>query len=397
MGSGVGRVVNRVIEMKRIPALIAATLVVTACGDEPPIVPDELPDLSAFISIDLENPPNYEAITFPSHYDASVLARDNSPADNPITDEGASLGRVLFYDTELSINRTVSCASCHRQDLGFTDPNQVSVGFEGGTTTNHSMRLGNIRFYEGLEMFWDRRATDVEDQVLQPVQDPVEMGFDASNGGLAALIERLEATEYYPPLFEWAFGSPGITETRMRRALGQFVRSLVSTNSRFDVGFATAGGMSLLDENGAIEDVELFDFTAEENLGLQLFAGRDSVGLGCQECHLLPTFALDPESGSIGLDADEDVVFKAPSLKNVAVSGPYMHDGRFASLRQVMVFYNVQVQASPAVDDRLLDETGEPIRQGLDSAEIDALIAFMETLTDASLLGDLRFTNPFVN
>lgn len=384
--------------IQMVAAVLAGSfLVACAEGDPPPIEPDPLPDLSAFISIDLENPPNYEAITFPEHYDAAVLGSDNTPADNPITDEGASLGRVLFYDTELSINRTVSCASCHQQALGFTDPAQVSVGFEGGTTTNHSMRLGNARFYEGPEMFWDRRATDLEDQVLQPVQDPIEMGFDASNGGLAALITRLEATEYYPVLFTWAFGSPGITETRIRRALGQFVRSMVSTNSRFDVGFATAGGMSLLDENGAIGDVELFDFTAEENLGLQLFAGRDSIGRGCQECHVLPTFALEPESGSIGLDPDEDVIFKSPSLKNVAVTGPYMHDGRFPSLLQVMVFYNVQVQASPAVDERLLDETGEPIRQGMTNEELDALVAFMGTLTDASLLGDMRFSDPFVN
>lgn len=377
---------------------LLATMSVVACGTEtPPIEPDPLPDLSAFISIDLANPLNYEAITFPSHYDAGVLASDNSPADNAITDEGASLGRVLFYDTELSVNRTVSCASCHLQELGFTDADQTSVGFEGGTTTNHSMRLGNARFYEGPEMFWDKRAADIEDQVLQPVMDPVEMGFDAANGGLAALIQRMEATEYYPALFEWVFGTPGITETRMRRALAQFVRSMVSTNSRFDVGFATAGGMTLIDEDGAIDDVELFDFTAEENLGLQLFAGRDSVGRGCQECHVLPTFALDPESGSTGLDIDEVIVFKSPSLKNVAVSGPYMHDGRFTSLLQVMVFYNSQVRASAAVDDRMLDETGEPIRLGLTTDEMNALVAFMGTLTDASLLGDVRFSDPFVN
>ncbi|MEM7414086.1 MAG: cytochrome c peroxidase [Gemmatimonadota bacterium] len=372
-----------------------------ACGSEtvvPPMVEDSLPDLSPFITIDLESPPNYASVTYPAHYTAAVLAADNTPANNQITDERASLGRVLFYDTGLSINRTIACASCHVQSLGFTDAAVQSVGFEGGTTTNHSMRLGNVRFFEGPEMFWDRRATDVEDQVLQPIQDPVEMGFDAAAGGLPALITRMEQTAYYPALFEWAFGSEGITDERMSQALAQFVRSMVSTGSRFDTAFETAGGMSLLDPNGGIGPVDLPGFTDEENLGLQLFAGRPPVGLGCQVCHLLPTFALIEDSESIGLDIDETVIFKSPSLKNVAVTGPYMHDGRFSTLTQVMTHYNNGVQDSPSLDDRLREPGGgAPKVLGLSADEIAAVVAFMETLTDNDLLMDERFSNPFVN
>lgn len=386
---------------RSIPFVFAACVpLFGACGSEtvvPPMVEDTLPDLSPFITIDLESPPNYENVTFPAHYTAAVLADDNTPADNPITDAQASLGRVLFYDEGLSINRTIACASCHVQSLGFTDASVKSVGFDGGVTGNHSMRLGNVRFYVGPEMFWDRRATSVEDQVLQPIQDPVEMGFDAAAGGLPALIERMDQTAYYPALFEWAFGSAGITEARMRQALAQFVRTLVSTSSRFDTAFEQAGGMSLLDPEGAIGPVDLPGFTDEENRGLQLFAGRPPVGLGCQQCHLLPTMALIQDSKSIGLDIDEVIEFKSPSLKNVAVTGPYMHDGRFSSLEQVMAHYDNGMQDSPALDDRLKDPSGEPRQMGLDADDIAALVAFMETLTDNDLLTDDRFSDPFVN
>lgn len=386
---------------RSFPALsVLGMVVLGACGEStviPPMENDTLPDLSAFVTLDLEQPPEYETIQYPSHYTSAVLALDNSTADNPITNEQASLGRVLFYDRGLSVNRTRACASCHDQSIGFADSDVKSVGFDGGTTQNHAMRLGNVRFYLGPEMFWDRRASSVEDQVLQPIQDSIEMGFGAAAGGLPALIDRMEQTAYYPALFEWAFGSEGVTEDRMARALAQFVRTLISTESRFDTAFGAAGGMALLDAEGAIDAVDLPGFTDAENRGLQLFAGRDSVGLGCQECHLLPTMALVQDSKSIGLDIDEIIEFKSPSLKNVAVTGPYMHDGRFSSLEQVMAHYNTGVQDSPALDDRLKDASGQPRQLGLDADDIAALVAFMETLTDEAFLTDPRFSNPFVN
>jgi len=344
-----------------------------------------------WVAIDLERPLNYEAIEYPRHYDGNVLARDNAPATNPVTDEGAALGRVLFFDRELSVNRTMSCASCHAQENGFTDSNVLSEGFAGELTGAHSMRLANARFYVGDEMFWDRRADSVEDQVLQPIQDPVEMGFSAEAGGLPSLLQRMEGLAYYPILFDWAFGSPAITEARLQQALAQYVRSMVSTGSRFDVAFAQAA------PNGPQAPATLPGFTAEENLGFQLFVRPpDQGGAGCARCHQSPTFALDDDSRSNGLDVGETTVFKSPSLKNVAVGGPYMHDGRFGTLEEVVQHYSTGVQPGPALDRRLLNRAGQPVRPGFSPTDVAALVAFMETLTDTDLLTAERFNDPFI-
>jgi cytochrome c peroxidase len=351
-------------------------------------LPDEgLDEVAAVLNLDLTNPPNYAEPSFPSHYGPGTLNDDNAPAGNPVTDEGASLGRVLFYDPALSLNATTSCASCHIQSLGFTDDQQFSAGFAGGETAAHSMRLANANFFEGREMFWDRRAADLEDQVLQPVLDPVEMGFDEGAGGVTALIERLGNSSYYPPLFEWAFGTDEITETRLRLALAQYVRSIVSTDSRFDQGRALAGN------TGPGPIGPLPNLTAQENLGLQLFT---TPPVGCAGCHQLPSFALDDDNRGNGLDAGETTVFKAPSLKNVAVAGPYMHDGRFATLEEVVEHYDSGVQNGPALDRRLMGPNGAPIRLNLTEDERAALVAFMRTLTDEALLVDPRFSDPFI-
>lgn len=346
-----------------------------------------------YLTLDLGAPLNYAEPAYPAHYDRGVLDRDNTPSTNPVTDAGATLGRVLFHDVALSVNYGTSCASCHIQTRGFTDPDALSEGFEGEPTAAHSMRLANARFFEGDRMFWDRRARDIEDQVLQPVQNAVEMGFTAENGGLTALIERMESLEYYPALFEWAFGTEEITEPRMRAALAQYVRSIISTGSRFDAGFAQLGPPV---PGAPPPRAPIPGFTAQENHGFQLFTQPPGQGgAGCAGCHQLPTLALDPDSRSNGLDAGETTVFKAPSLKNVAVTGPYMHDGRFATLDEVIEHYSTGIQNGPALDRRLRGPDGQPIRPDFTEAEVAALVAFMNTLTDSALLSDPRFTDPF--
>lgn len=340
------------------------------------------------VAVDIAAPANYALPAYPVHYGPPVLDRDNTPADNSVTDEGATLGRVLFYDRELSLNRTVSCASCHLQASAFSDPRVLSRGFEGGETGSHSMRLANARFYEGDDMFWDRRARDVEDQALQPVFDATEMGFTDEAGGLTALVERLSGLEYYPILFEWAFGTPDVTEDRMRRALAQYVRSIVSTGSRFDDALAQL-------PPGPPQG-DLPGLTSEENLGFRIFTRpRNQGGVGCAECHQLPTMALAVNSLSNGLDAGETTVFKAPSLKNVAVGGPFMHDGRFTTLEDVVRHYSGGIRNGPVLDRRLLAANGQPIRPNFTDGEVAALVAFMETLTDTQLLVDPRFSDPF--
>ena len=360
------------------------------------------------------------AVELPAHFMADgpdgVAAADNTPADNPGTDAGAALGRVLFYDTRLSANARVSCGSCHRQDHGFSDPRRLSVGFDGRPTRRHAMSLANARYYARGRFFWDERAETLEAQVLAPIEDPLEMG-----ASLAAVEARLAATSFYPPLFELAFGSPDVTRDRMARALAQFVRALVSHRAPYDYARAAgpAGSPAFLDR-----------LTPTARRGYLLFAtppGPGRRGAGCARCHagdaqisLAPrNIGLDELDGSVegnfealhrvggsgpgGFDPGAgDGRFKAPSLRNVAVRPPYMHDGRFETLREVIGHYDADVAPHPFLDMNLLDRrlvvTGGPVRPlrlDLTEPEITALIAFLETLTDPAFLTDPRVSDPF--
>jgi cytochrome c peroxidase len=199
-------------------------------------------------------------------------------------------------------------------------------------------------------------------------------------------------TAYYPDLFVWAFNSPAITEPRIQQALAQFVRAMVSSSSRWDTGYAQV--FSATAPNRAL-DVDLPNFTVQENRGRKLFmSGVGQGGAGCSSCHLPPTFALTPDARSNGLDVGETRLFKAPSLRSVGLTGPYMHDGRFATLADVVDFYDHGIQKGPALDDRLR-EGGKPQRLNLSAADRAALVAFLMTLTDPALTSDTRFSDPF--
>ena len=370
----------------------------------------------------LPSTPYQYAVELPAHFSVAdgpdgVAAADNTPADNPVTDAGAALGRVLFHDTRLSANRRVSCGSCHRQAHGFSDPRRLSIGFDGRPTRRHAMSLANARYYARGRFFWDERAESLEAQVLAPIEDPLEMG-----ASLAAVEARLAATAFYPPLFERAFGSPDVTRDRMARALAQFVRALVSFRAPYDDARAAGppGSRAFLDR-----------LTPAARRGWLLFAtppGPDRRGAGCARCHagdaqisLAPrNIGLDELEGNVeesfealhrvgggepgGFDPGAgDGRFKAPSLRNVAVRPPYMHDGRFATLREVIEHYDAEVAPHPFLDMNLLDRrlvvTGgpvRPIRLGLTDDEISDLIAFLEALTDPAFLTDPRFSDPFL-
>ncbi len=357
------------------------------------------PGVTAYTSLDLNAPLNYAAPTLLAHYDATLLATRNQTPTNLTSDKGATLGRVLFNDVRLSFNNTKSCASCHAQSTGFVDQAQFSTGFAGGLTTAHAMRLGNVAFYQGNSMFWNKRATSLEDQATDPIQDATEMGFDATHGGLSALVTKMQALPYYPELFQWAFGDTAITETRIQNALAQFQRSMISANSQWDrayaVVYASNGsvnspqnlGRSLAGNNIPVAD----RFTAAEERGRALFIqGPNNGGKGCAGCHQPPTFALDPNSRSNGLDLNETVIFKSPSLKNVALSGRFMHDGRFSTLEQVLAHYASGIQAGTARDNRL--PVGGIAMTTQEQADI---VAFLKTLTDTTLNADTRFGSPF--
>lgn len=346
------------------------------------------------LTVDFASLSNYAAPVLPAYYDATVSAIDNTPPQDPVDDKIATLGRVLFYDKQLSVNNTVSCASCHSQTNGFDDAQRFSVGFEGNAfTTAHAMRLGNSRYYRPGDTFWDRRADSLEAQASQPIQNAIEMGFDAAHGGFAAVITKLQNLSYYPALFTFAFGDATITEARVQRALAQFERAMVSTGSRWDTGYSANYAPAAPDRGLG---TAIASFTAEENQGRALFMNPPNAGgAGCVGCHVAPTFALAANSRSNGLDAGETTVFKSPSLKNVALSGAFMHDGRFATLAQVVEHYNSGVQAGPALDNRLIGPGGQPRRLNLTNAQKAALVAFMQTLTDTALVADAKFSTPF--
>lgn len=362
--------------------------------DLPPLTSNEL--IKQYLNIDLDQLDNYANPNYPVHYDNNILQNDNAPSINTVTDAGATLGRVLFYDKKLSQNNTIACASCHKQELGFTDDRKLSLGFLGGETGKHSMRLANANFYSGERMFWDKRAEDVEDQVTMPIKDHVEMGFDDSVGGIDSLIRKMNQLEYYPILFNLAFGSETITENRMKMALAQFVRSMVSTGSKFDEGFAQAYNPAL---PGRGINQPFPNFTQQENQGKQLYLNPPPQGgAGCAGCHNGTTFALAANSLNNGLDANETVIFKSPSLKNIGVTSPYMHDGRFATLAEVVGHYNSGIEMGPTLDNRLQVPTPngqQPQRLNLSQNQKDALVAFLETLTDNQLLVEKKFSDPF--
>ena len=271
--------------------------------------------------------------TLPPHYLAPpVQNQDNTPAGNPTTDLGATLGRVLFYDKRLSTNGTVSCSSCHQQQNGFSDPRRFSVGFNGGLTGRNSMGLANARYYPNGRFFWDERAATLEAQVLQPIQNSVEMGMT-----LPALVARLGAEPFYTNLFASVFGTPEVNTNRISRALAQFIRSMVSTGSKYDAGVA----------------VGFTNFTAQELLGRQVFLGQ--VGNAtCAACH--------------GTDAHT-----APGLNNNGLEFPYVDagagaitgrpqdNGRF-KVRIEFAICSTMIGASPSDGSSSSTQRGLPIR-----------------------------------
>jgi cytochrome c peroxidase len=342
---------------------------------------------------------NYANIELPAHLAAQVVqSMDNTPEDNPITDAGATLGRVLFYDKKLSRNDQTACASCHQQAHGFSDPKALSVGFKGGETPRHSMSVANTRFYQNGRFFWDERAESLEAQTLQPIQDPVEMGMK-----LKKLVKKLEKTAYYPPLFEDAFGRPEVSSDRISRALAQFMRSMVSYRSPYDEGRAITPG-SAADP--------FSNFSEIENDGKALFFNAQKTG--CSICHITDLFVgiearnngLYLESTDIGVEKITESPmdkgsFKIPSLRNIALTAPYMHDGSIASLEEVIEHYNSGVQDHENLHPMLRDEgkfgvgSGPPKRLNLSPYEKKALVAFLKTLSDSALTQDERWSDPF--
>ena len=331
-------------------------------------------------------PYRYANVELPAHFTVETAQQfDNTPAHNPLTDHGATLGRVLFYDTRLSANNTVSCSSCHMQAQAFDDPERFSRGFKGGRTDRHAMNLVNLRYHPSRRFFWDERGGNLEEMVLLPAENTLEMGMDLSR--LPSILAR---EPRYPELFRAAFGDPEISLDRIARALAQFVRSMVSYQSKYDVGLAAV--------SSAAHDFA--NFTPLENRGKALFRRNCSVcHLPNQDAHFVMTAPAntgldeDPRTtdggvGDITLSPKDVGSFKSPSLRNVEFTMPYMHDGRFATLEAVIDHYSSGGKKHPNRDIRV-----QPLN--FTDSEKAALVAFLKTLTDRSFLNDPKFSDPF--
>lgn len=377
----------------------------TSCSEDAKYIP--ITQNQPIISLP-ETPYNYANLNLPYHFTvndggsfvSSINGIDNTPTDNPVTDAGATLGRVLFYDVALSQNRTIACGSCHRQELAFTDSPVKSLGFNQVPTRRNSISLVNQRYYFRGRFFWDEKAATLEDQVLQPILDHNEMGLTESE-----ILQRISERPFYSNLFLQAFGSGQITNARVSSALSQFIRSIVSSQSKYDDG--------RMQVNSRLQPFP--NFTEAENQGKALFLKTVAQGgAGCINCHATEAFvSVNSGTKNNGLDlvSTNDLgvfetfptnnsmkgAFKIPTLRNIALGAPYMHDGRFQTLEQVIEHYNSGVKNHPNLSPFLKDANGNPQQLNLTEQQKAALVAFLRTLTDPNILHNEKWSDPFIN
>jgi cytochrome c peroxidase len=361
---------KKIAQFSFMLALLFAALV--SCQKEAKVESAKAPNViqGEYDYLALEYPKSKNGIAAnPQHFANGV------DSQNPLSNEGALLGRVLFYDKSLSRNNRISCGSCHVQSKGFADPVQFSSGHEFGQTTRNSMALSNLSLLNTY--FWDSRAKDLEAQVMMPVQNHVEMGIE----WLEKLPPKLLQYDYYPPMFAAAFGDKEITEERIRFALAQFLRTMVSGQSKYDEGTTT----------------DFANFNPLEKMGMELFTTWGSKAK-CSSCHSSSNLFNNAWGmENIGLDenpTDNYGNFKVPSLRNIAVTAPYMHDGRFQTLEEVIDHYDHGIKMTPNLSWALRDYNG-PLQLNLSDLEKKALVAFLKTLTDEQYLTDPKFSDPF--
>jgi cytochrome c peroxidase len=353
-------------------------------------------------NIDPNNLANYANQTIPNY-----IRKDNTNG-NTITNAKATLGRVLFYDRNLSTDNSISCSSCHKQETAFSDTALASDGVNGGLTGRHSMRLINARFSIEAKFFWDERAATLETQTTMPIQDHAEMGFSGKDGrpNLSTLLTKLQGITYYNELFKFVYGDVAVTETRLQECLAQFVRSIQSFDSKFDIGRAQV----------ANNNQNFPNYTTQENTGKNLFltppvfdatGNRTSGGLGCNACHAAPEFDIDSNTknnGIIGVlnGTGFDLTnTRSPSLRDLTnTSGvpntPMMHTGVITSLQAAIGHYG-NINANPAntnLDPRL-KPNGFGQQLHLNANEVDAVIAFIKTLAGTNVYIDHKWSDPF--
>lgn len=340
---------------------------------------------AGMISVTRQTPVPYEL-----KYPANFGSRFTIPADNPTTQEGVYLGRMLFYEKKLSANNQLSCESCHEQKLAFTDGRPVSLGVDGSFTPRSSMSLANLLWVRNF--FWDGRSQGLEEQAAFPLTDAHEMGQS-----LAVSAEKLRKMPRYATLFTSAFGESGITEQNILKALAQFERTLISADAPYDRYLAGQ-----------------YQPTAAELRGMQLFENspdpkRGIRGANCGHCHGGPKtfkelfhnngldsaftdFGREKVTGQ-GMDKGR---FRVPTLRNILLTAPYMHDGRFKTIEAVLDHYSDHIQQSQTLSSFLQDISNEVNGKDLSlkPQEKQDIIAFLGMLTDSTFITNPAFSNP---
>jgi cytochrome c peroxidase len=360
--------------------------------------PDQYAVLARYLDLP-ETPPSYN-FNVPGYLLNLGFANANLNTDR------VTLGRVLFYDKNLSADRSTSCASCHRQELAFSDDQALSRGVMDRRTVRNSYPLGSVlSFLSGpyghdrAGFFWDSRAGSVAEQCQQTFPNPNEMGLS-----LYEVVARVKEQPYYDPLFEKAFGYTidYITPQEVLTALTDFVSSMNALNTRYEKELQRLNPYSISEVELAANQ-SFAGFTIQENNGKAIYRQH------CMSCHgampSLPKFrsacngldaaTTDPGIGGISNRSEEMGLFKVPGLCNVALTGPYMHDGRFATLDDVLEHYSSGIQSHPNLSPLLKDAAGTPVRMNFSDDEKAALLAFLHTLTDDKQRIDPRFADPF--
>lgn len=382
-------------------SLFCLVLLSSSCNDKSSFnyyyyTPEETAVISQYLN--LPALPDDYTVNLPSHLSNTGLF------PRPVERDKAVLGRVIFYDKHLSKDGTISCANCHKQELAFSDNKIYSTGVYDRSTARNSIALGsvaNFSAYYGTDLngssairfFWDNRAETAAEQCKGSMTNEREMDMKLSD-----IVEAVQSQPYYTPLFNKAFGDDNVTSDRVLEAVSNFVNAMGSFQSKFD---AEANGSSVSYSNDYTTLTYKSDFsgfTASENRGKTLYNNN------CATCHSgnmgrpvlqfsnngLDAVSTDLGVGGISKKAEEEGSFKVPTLRNIALTAPYMHDGRFATLQEVIDFYSSGIQAHAHLSPAL--KSG-----GLHFSESEKadLAAFLNTLTDDRLLSEKRFSDPF--
>ena len=331
--------------------------------------------------------PTPYVLDIPSHFPAMQI-----PEDNPMTVEGVELGRKLFYEKKLSGDNTMSCATCHAPSLAFQDGESTSEGIDGQLGTRNAMALINLGW--NTSFFWDGRSATLEEQIIEPVLNPIEM-----HTTWQSVVGKLNADVNYKNLFFKAFNTNVIDSTLAAKSIAQFIRTLISGSSKFDVMYKFENNLTL----SSSETVMFSTITPSEWAGYDLFKSLN--GADCFHCHNGPLMQVQKFSNN-GLDAtftdigrasvtgssNDNGKFKVPTLRNIAFTAPYMHDGRFATIDEVINHYSFGIQMSATIDP-LIEFAGQGGVQ-LDAQEKDLLKQFLLTLTDSSFINNPAFKEP---